>query len=139
MTTRDAIVAEARKWIDTPWRHTGRNRRGIDCVGLGVVVCQALAITRYDVRTYSRVPAPGLLDHLRLVADEISPADVLPGDFVCMLDSAYPFHIAFVAEKDGRATLIHAVAARRRVVEEPYSDEWRHRTLNAFRFKGLHE
>lgn len=132
---RQDVVDEARKWIGTPWRHHGRNKFGIDCVGLGVVVVRALNITQYDSLDYGRTPTPGLLDHLRHVADEIPIADIEPGDFITIQDSAYPFHVAFVSEKYGVPHIIHAHARRRTVVEEPYVNEWPGLTTHAFRFR----
>lgn len=134
---RQQIVDEARTWLGVPWRHLGRNRQGIDCVGIGVAVAQALGITDYDIQTYSRTPSPGLLDGLRKVADEIPITDILPGDFLVMRDSAYPYHVAFVSEKHGVTHIIHAHARRRMVVEEPYANEWPGVTVAAFRFKGV--
>lgn len=132
---RQDVVDEARKWLGVPWRHHGRNRQGVDCVGLGVVVARALAITQYDSLDYSRVPHPGLLDHLRIVADEIPIASIEPGDFIAIEDSAYPYHVAFVSEKYGVLHIIHAHARRRMVIEEPYTHEWPGLTRYAFRFK----
>lgn len=134
---RQQIVDEARTWLGVPWRHLGRNRQGIDCVGLGVVVAQALGITDYDTREYGRTPKPGLLAGLRRVAIEIPIDDILPGDFLVMRGTAYPYHVAFVSEKHGVRHIIHAHASRRMVVEEPYIHEWPGLTVAAFRFKGI--
>ena len=139
MNRRQQIVDEARTWLGVPWRHLGRNRAGIDCVGLGVVVTRKLGVCDYDVLTYSRVPHAGLLDHLRRVAREIPVAEIGPGDFITIEDSAYPFHVAFVSEKHGALHIIHAHARRRMVVEEPYIHDWPVLTLNAFRFPWVDE
>ena len=32
--TREMVVAEARTWIGVKWRHQGRTREGVDCIGL---------------------------------------------------------------------------------------------------------
>lgn len=134
---RQQIINEARTWLGVPWRHHGRNRQGIDCVGVGVVVTRDLGIADYDTLTYGRVPSPGLLDGLRNIANEISLQDALPGDFLVMRDSAYPYHVAFLSEKHGVRHIIHAHARRRMVVEEPYMHEWPGMTVAAFKFKGV--
>ncbi|MFA5662406.1 C40 family peptidase [Castellaniella sp.] len=134
---RDEIVAEARTWIGTPWRHHGRNRAGIDCVGLGVVVASRLGITDYDSLDYGRKPVPGLVDHIRLVADEIPIDSAMPGDFFLIRDQGYPFHVAFVSEKHGVKHIIHAHARRRKVVEEPFAHEWPGLIMSAWRLKGV--
>lgn len=132
---RQDIVDEARTWIGVPWRHHGRNRAGIDCVGLGVVVARALDITQYDSLDYGRQPKPGLIDHLRRVACEIPVSDIEPGDFIVIEDTAYPYHLAFVSEKHGVPHIIHAHARRRKVIEEPYIHDWPALTRHAFRFR----
>lgn len=137
MSTRDQIVEEARKWIGTPWRHLGRNRAGIDCVGLGVVVTRALNICDYDVASYSRTPGPGLTDHIRKVADEVIITLAEPGDFLVLRDAAFPFHVAFLSMRHGQFHIIHAHARRRMVIEEPYIGDWPKLTLHAFRFNGV--
>ena len=56
---REEIVAEARKWIGTPFRHQGRIRgRGVDCVGLPLCVMRDLGIADWteDFRVYPRRP-----------------------------------------------------------------------------------
>jgi cell wall-associated NlpC family hydrolase len=45
MATRAEIIAEARTWLKTPWRHQGRLKGiGCDCVGHIVCVPRALGI-----------------------------------------------------------------------------------------------
>lgn len=132
---RQDVVDEARKWLGVPWRHEGRNHAGLDCVGLGVVVARALGITTYDVSGYSRVPNPSLLQHLKRVGDEIPIAQAEPGDFFAIRDEAYPFHVAFLSEKDGVPHIIHAHARRRMVVEESFANEWPGLVTHAFRFR----
>ena len=139
MTTHQDIVDEARTWLGVPWRHLGRNRAGIDCVGLGVAVTRALGVCDYDVASYSRQPGPGLVAHLLKVADEIPITEAVPGDFIALQDSAFPFHVAFLSERHGVRHIIHAHARRRQVVEEPYIGEWPSLTVKAFRLHGLEE
>jgi len=38
MVTRAEIIAEARTWLKTPWRHQGR-LKGIACDCVGHIVC----------------------------------------------------------------------------------------------------
>lgn len=134
---RDRIINEARSWIGTPWRHIGRNRKGLDCIGLGVVVAREVGLTNYDVTTYGRDPTPGLIEHFRRVAVEIPIMQAMPGDFYVIKDGPYPYHVAFCSERDGIPHIIHANARRRMVIEEPYTDYWQSLTIHAFRLKGV--
>lgn len=119
--TRAQVVAEARKWIGTPWRHQGRNVHGIDCVGLVVVVCKGLGISSYDDTGYGRDPDPHkFLPHFQKGgAVRIDPKIMQPGDLIIFRQSAFPCHSGIVSEKQGTLHVIHAHMLRRKVVEEP--------------------
>lgn len=142
MTTKKSvngqhITDEARKWLDVPWRHAGRNRAGIDCVGLGVVVTRALGICDYDVVTYSKEPTDGMLEHIEAVAERIPVQDAAPGDILILNFGPYPFHAGFLADRDGKPTIIHANARARKVIEEPYTGQWARMTSHAYRLRGV--
>lgn len=139
MNKREQLVEVARGWIGTPWRHLGRNRQGIDCAGLGVVVLRELGISGYDMTAYSRIPAPGMLDHIRKVADEVPLNEARPGDVIVITDAIYPFHVAFRSERDGLPHIIHAHAQRRKVVEEHFAHEWKKLASHAFVIRGIDE
>ena len=63
-TLRTMIIAEARTWIGTPWKHQGCAKgRAADCLGLvtGVARGLGLACGRIDAeayRGYPRLPNP---------------------------------------------------------------------------------
>lgn len=49
MITREDIVAEARTWIHTPWRHMGRVKgAGTDCCMFGLGVHEALELVPHQ-------------------------------------------------------------------------------------------
>jgi branched-chain amino acid transport system ATP-binding protein len=56
----EALVAEARCWLGTPFRHQGRIRgQGVDCIGLVLEPARALGLTDYRPGAYSRLPDAG--------------------------------------------------------------------------------
>ena len=57
-------VAMARSWIGTPFRHQGRTRHGVDCVGLLVEVFRACGRNVQDLEAYARDPHHGLLEDM---------------------------------------------------------------------------
>ena len=118
--TREQVVAEARKWLDVPWRHQGRNAHGVDCVGLVVMVCSALGLSTYDDTGYGRDPDPHrFLPHFQRGGGvRIDPKTMRPGERVVGRQSAFPCHSGIVSEKHGVPYVIHAHMARRKVVEE---------------------
>lgn len=147
MTTRDAIIAEARAWLDAPVFHRGRSRvGGVDCLGLviGVGVGSGALVEpgSIDVPDYGQLPNP-----TRLVAGlarfmlAIDLADAGDGDVLAISwgARALPMHLAIRATYQGRATIIHAFPKARpaRVVEMSFAGDWIERTCSAWRFPGL--
>jgi cell wall-associated NlpC family hydrolase len=132
----EAVVAEARGWLGVPWRHQGRSRSGIDCVGLVVCVAHALDLSDYDSTGYSRrAQGQGFVEHFRGNMDGVAIRDARPGDVLVFADQAYPCHCGFLTERFGHPHLLHAHATRRQVIEEPYAGEWPDKIKFAFRFR----
>jgi cell wall-associated NlpC family hydrolase len=137
---REQAVNEARGWIGVPFRHQGRTRAGIDCVGLLVCVGRAMGLPAYDVTGYSRrAQGMGFIEHFRANLEEVAPAAAQAGDVVVFVETVYPCHTGILSERHGALHLIHAHAPRRVVLEEPFVGEWRDKLRFAFRFPGAEE
>lgn len=140
MPSRAEIVAEARKWIDTPWKHQGRSERGIDCAGVVVKTAHALKFSEFDVTNYQRnTRGHQFMDYFREHMEEIPLTKIQEGDVVLFRDSMFPCHSAVVSVKHGELHIIHAYARRKQVLEEPLSAEWKGKWIAAFKFKGVTE
>jgi cell wall-associated NlpC family hydrolase len=51
------IVAAARSWLGTPWRHQGRLKGiAVDCGGLIIGVGRELRLLDFGTRAYGRIP-----------------------------------------------------------------------------------
>ena len=51
------ILAAARTWLGTPWRHQGRLKGvAVDCGGLILGVGRELGLLDFDTRAYGRIP-----------------------------------------------------------------------------------
>lgn len=134
--TPERIVAEARSWLGVPWRHQGRSRAGIDCVGLVVQVARALDLSDYDHTAYGRrAQGQGFVEHFRANMDSVAIPEAGPGDVLVFADQAYPCHCGILSERLDRPHLIHAHVLRRQVIEEPYAGEWLAKIKFAFRFR----
>lgn len=134
--TPETIVAEARNWLGVPWRHQGRTRAGIDCVGLVVCVAHALHLSDYDSTGYGRrAQGQGFVEHFRSNMDGIAISEAGAGDVLVFADQAYPCHCGFLTERLDQPHLLHAHATRRQVIEEPYAGEWPAKIKFAFRFR----
>ncbi len=136
MIARSAIVAEARRWIGTPFRHQGRGREGLDCAGLLVVVAQALGIPHRDELTYRRIPDTAQLRRVLLAnlapktLDQRALSDVLL--FKDPVRQGHMYHLGIQTD----AGFIHAYgrADVKRVVEMPLSPDWEAAIVGAFEY-----
>ncbi|MBI1186919.1 MAG: peptidase P60 [Alphaproteobacteria bacterium] len=139
MTPRSAILAEARSWIGTPYRHQASVKgTGCDCLGLVRGVWRALygeepqPVPPYTPDWAEAQGAETLLDaataHL-VAADAPAPGDVL---LFRMAQGAPMKHAAIFAERD---RVIHAYWGRA-VVESRYAPWWRTRCGAVFSFPG---
>ena len=135
--TSERIIAEARGWLGVSWRHQGRTRCGVDCVGLVVCVARALDLSDYDSTGYGRrAQGQGFVEPFRDNMEAVAIPDARPGDVLVFADQAYPCHCGFLTERIGHPHLLHAHATRRKVIEEPYAGEWPARVKFAFRFRS---
>lgn len=135
MARRADIVAEARRWIGTPFRHQGRVLGvGVDCAGLVIGVAHALGLSSFDYTQYGREPANGLLlDICERHLNRMPLLDARPGDIYAMRFGAEPQHLAIVSDYG----IIHAYAPAGKCVEHRMDDVWRRRIVRAYRYRGV--
>ncbi len=136
MVAREAIVAEARRWEGTPFRHQGRGPEGLDCAGLLVVVAQALGIPHQDDCTYRRIPDTAQLK--RLLLRNLTPKRLdqsAPGDLLLFKDPLRQGHMYHLGIQTDRG-FIHAYgrADVKRVVEMPLSPDWEAAIVGVFEY-----
>ena len=146
MDNRAQIVAEARRWLGTPFHHQAALLgAGVDCVGLirGVgVACDMVTVSDEDWRRFShygRVPSPRrMMEGMRLFLNEIQPGEELPGDIAWIQwREGIPMHLALLAEHNGRRTLIHSLSDFGKVLEHGFTSEWKARVSSWWRYPGL--
>ena len=108
--TRADLVAAARTYLGVPWKHYGRTRNGVDCVGLIVLSLEDAGAPVEDSRVYGKMHRNGdLMEALRGRADRrVAINRTLPGDVLTFAYGKYQCHVGFVAGKDGQRTVIHA-------------------------------
>ena len=136
--TGEAIVTEARRWIGAPWRHQGRGPAGVDCIGLLIVVADALGVPHHDVTGYDRrATGTRLLEEFARALDPVAMPDARPGDILVFAETSYPCHAGFLTKRHGVPHLLHAHALRRCVLEEPLIEPWLSRQRAAWRIPGV--
>lgn len=136
------IVAEARRWIGTPYVHQSAVRgAGTDCLGLLRGVWLALLGPEPEaVPAYTQDWAePGRQEVLRAAAERwLCPkplAAAAPGDVLLfrMRMGAVAKHLGIQAAVGAPATFVHAYTGHG-VVESPLSAPWERRIVARFEF-----
>lgn len=124
--TRADLVKAGRKYLGVPWRHLGRSRQGVDCIGLVLLAARDCGQDFLDPAPYLRAPQGtrllhGLLDHGARVAQPE------PGDLLLFRMGLYGGHVGIATHHAtyGGPGVLHAFAARRHVVEQPMDAEFR--------------
>jgi len=129
----ERIVAAARTWAGTPFRHAERQKgRGCDCVGLVLGVAHELSLTDWDFRNYSRsVDGDVLRRYIEQFCDRI---DGLPeqGDLLLLAIHGHPQHLAVYC---GEGRMIHAHESAGMVVEHRFDAFWQRRLRGVYRWR----
>lgn len=129
------FVRAARELVGVPYRHQGRTRNGLDCLGLVLLAADAVKIMPLEAgRTnYGRAPLDELLAGLPRYCDTIE--DDAPGAIVAIRwpGDRRTGHVAICAG----ATLIHSYSNMGRVVEHGFRGRWRDWVVSRWWARGL--
>ncbi len=131
------MVAEARRWIGTPYQHQARcHGVGVDCGGLILEVARALDIFHAEYSDYGPLPHKGFIRtlcnrHLERIA-EVEPGCVLLIAF--LPGPSQEQHLAIMTDA---GTIVHAYSNVGACVEHRYSLAWRSRVRQVYRYPGV--
>lgn len=144
--TRAQVVAEARRWLRTPFGHQGRTLgRRIDCVGLPLMVAGALGLSDKSGKplngacyaTYTSQPLGTYVHDVCMEHLEYKPLrEMLPGDVVSISIATAPCHVGIITEdKNHRPCLLHAYdGGLHEVTEHILDTKWQRRIVGCFKF-----
>ncbi len=148
MSTRAAIVAEARSWISpqTAFAHQAHTKGlATDCIGFVAGVGIAAGIFPADAwqrdfaphAGYYRSPANGALEAVcRQFLTEVETPQ--PGDVLLMRFGTEPQHLAIVVPySDTALGMVHAYSRVGKVVSHRYAGVWQARTVAVFAYPGV--
>jgi len=134
----ESIVQEALKWLDTPWRHQGRTKRGIDCAGLIIRVGNDLGLIDYDVSHYPRdTRRDTFINHFKMNMIQKSILEKQAGDVLLFRAGIYACHCGILHFQKTQPYLIHAYVNYKKVVNEHLTKELCSRVTHCFRFPGV--
>ena len=145
--SRNQIVAAAREYMGVPFVHMGRDKNGIDCIGLVVRVIFDLGVEnlivsdikgQYDGRfnTYSRRPQGNYLRRMiGQVFTQVPVEKAMKGDILFLTGDNW-VHLGIKSQKDA---MIHAYALKPgKVCEHRLTNVWMNRVKCAFSFPFYH-
>lgn len=139
-----ALADSARRWIGVPFRHRGRTRRGVDCVGLVVMAYSDAGIQLPDFRLYGREPhRDGMIQHMRAALGDpmaiapVSMANLQAGDVIAIRYLSEPHHVAVLGMRhygsQPALTMIHAEGIHGEVLEQRLTPDVISRITHVFR------
>lgn len=140
---RDALVAEARTWLGTPFAHQQRRKgHGVDCIGVPTEVGRAFGLPGCEDVPFAYTRAPNVREmqrELEARLDYVPFRDVKVADLLWLLGDAHgePQHLAIVVGAEP-LKVIHASLVRKAVIEHIADDTWLKTRLRAcFRYRGI--
>jgi cell wall-associated NlpC family hydrolase len=139
--TGEDVVREARSFIGCRYRHQGRSRSGVDCIGLPVCVRAGLGLQPLDAAPgYARTSeAFEMLHFCRVHMSEVDCGELQPGDVLVQVNGMNR-HMAIVADYlHGGLSIVHAWLPNKKVVECRLDDDFMAIVAGCFRFKEIDE
>lgn len=135
--TRQQIVEAAREYISVRFKKGGRDKGGMDCVGVLVCVGRDLGEDIEDLDHYTFDFKPDLFrQHIRKQSLPGSKGALKPGQIVLLKDRFFPFHCGIIGKLNNKLTIINANMKKRAVVEQPMTD-WLHGLSETRDYKGV--
>jgi len=139
----EEIIKEARTYLGVPWRHQGRSRSGVDCVGFILLALIKSGIKMKEIRGYARTP-DGVA--LKKIMDEEPTTeniklqdDIKVGDILLFRIRHHPQHVALVTNSNTDVKglgMIHSFnGGEKRVVEHDLADYWKEKIVAIYRLK----
>jgi cell wall-associated NlpC family hydrolase len=138
---RSQIVAKAKSFIGTPWKHQGRSRRAVDCVGLVIAIADELGVLPPDlvIPPYRRVPDGSLEVYFKEHMDRRPKTALKPGMVLLHSFMTSPFHASILIDPD-TGTIIHGYARHRKVVLDLFKGRKDGMTLHAvYDYRGVQD
>ena len=129
------VVRVARSFLGVRYRHQGRSREGVDCIGLPVCVRKELGLPLMDEAGYAKRSAGReMLDYCRANMVPIDRSELRPGDLLVQMNDVVR-HIAIVGDYPGGGlSIIHAHLPNKKVVECRLDDQFMKTVRGCFRF-----
>ena len=127
-----SYIKEARKYVGTPFKHQGRDKNGLDCIGIIVVPLREIQFFNYENKNYKRYGLGGEIKEVLLkYCYELSwPCPLERGD-ILLFTKENSQHLAIYTGY----SIIHANNFVGKVVEHILDDKWKSLINKVYRYK----
>ena len=132
----NALIAEARTYLGVPWKHQGRNKKGVDCVGFIILALKKVKVKVNVIKGYARRPDG---KRLKEIMDNqpnltVTQPPYKPGDIVLFRIRKDPQHIALLTGTENQLNMIHSFnGGEKKVVEHIFADYWKEKIVAVYR------
>ena len=133
------VVDEAEKLIGVRWKQNGRDKNGLDCIGLVVYATTKAGFGDGGApKTSPLRPGPEFIKLFSESKDvyEVPITQTKAGDIGILRYATHPTHCGIITEDEGRLSIIHSIASRKRVVKEPLDSLMKCKHIMTFRIKN---
>lgn len=130
------IIRAARTWLGVPFRHQGRSRTGVDCVGFLLAMMAEVGILPAELEekpTYGRAPTDDLRAAVARYCYELAEPEAGAIALITWPGDSTPSHLGLLTPEN----IIHAYARVGRVVEHGYRSRWPKMTDSLWRLPGV--
>jgi cell wall-associated NlpC family hydrolase len=135
---KELMIAHARSMLKTKWRHLGRSKTGVDCLGLVILSLKAAGYKIKYERKYGREPwndglREALKDHF---GEPITGFENFKVGDIALLkweQNSEPAHVGIIADyKFGGLSLIHSYSLVA-VTEHRIDNKWKQAIVEVYR------
>lgn len=113
---RKDIIDAAMAYEGVPWRHMGRSKKGVDCVGLVVCVARDLGLvpSKWDTISYGMNPDGTLIPNVRQYLRRVPRSNLQAGNILVFNYDGSDRHLGIMLNPANR-TFIHSYRLTGRV------------------------
>lgn len=133
------LIAEARTYLGVPWKHQGRTKNGVDCVGFLILSFLHMRVHIDEIRGYGRKPNGKQLKDIMDSQPNLTCVNppYSPGDVVLFRIRKDPQHVALLTGTKDKLYMIHSYnGGDRKVVEHNFADYWRKKIVAVYRLNS---
>jgi hypothetical protein len=126
-------------YVGVPWKHQGRRRDGVDCLGLLILVAidlglgGAVKFLDHQSRAYGRLPPNRLAQELTGAGCIRISSPVIGSIGLFSQPGAYPSHVGIF----GDGEMIHGFAPKGQVVRHGFVSPWPEQVRGVFAYPGI--